>query len=357
MDSSYIAENRIEESQPEKERLSPVLSQGRKLSDDEILEKLNSFGIKINKKILNKLSRKFISVEELSKWLFQKHNLQNEHTTDMELKRVWIWLTVLWERWFPKRINFEMIDDKMAYGYDELSDRNDDSGCEILIEAWHNIVKLMKKRRIQSIAEFDGEFKGSYFVFNMINDLEGELGTAANIDNIYCKKRISFCKEFLKKFSEEDSLTTENFKRAIAESYFELGKHKKTEKLYKNWLKRDPEWGWGWIGWSDCFWRVVGDTFDSEKAENILKHGLAIKDVRDRIDLLERLRDFYAEAGSFTKSEEIQKEMNALADADGDRDYIEAPQKIIPRTHKKFPRNKPCPCGSGKKYKKCCGKL
>jgi uncharacterized protein YecA (UPF0149 family) len=26
-----------------------------------------------------------------------------------------------------------------------------------------------------------------------------------------------------------------------------------------------------------------------------------------------------------------------------------------PVTHKKIGRNEPCPCGSGKKYKKCCG--
>jgi uncharacterized protein YchJ len=27
----------------------------------------------------------------------------------------------------------------------------------------------------------------------------------------------------------------------------------------------------------------------------------------------------------------------------------------IPKSNKKVGRNEPCPCGSGKKYKKCCG--
>ena len=32
--------------------------------------------------------------------------------------------------------------------------------------------------------------------------------------------------------------------------------------------------------------------------------------------------------------------------------------KIDPKyTGKKISRNEPCPCGSGKKYKKCCGAL
>ena len=34
--------------------------------------------------------------------------------------------------------------------------------------------------------------------------------------------------------------------------------------------------------------------------------------------------------------------------------YVEKPQTV--RGTKKIGRNEPCPCGSGKKYKKCCGK-
>ena len=32
-------------------------------------------------------------------------------------------------------------------------------------------------------------------------------------------------------------------------------------------------------------------------------------------------------------------------------------EKSISQVNKKVKRNEPCPCGSGKKYKKCCGKL
>ncbi len=45
------------------------------------------------------------------------------------------------------------------------------------------------------------------------------------------------------------------------------------------------------------------------------------------------------------------------------KDEIEAEEKLIKETEKVKPiiadgepgRNDPCPCGSGKKYKKCCG--
>ena len=41
--------------------------------------------------------------------------------------------------------------------------------------------------------------------------------------------------------------------------------------------------------------------------------------------------------------------------------FFVAPEQILkdvqtPKIQKKIGRNDPCPCGSGKKYKKCCGK-
>ena len=33
-----------------------------------------------------------------------------------------------------------------------------------------------------------------------------------------------------------------------------------------------------------------------------------------------------------------------------------APQKTIEKNDRVIRRNDPCPCGSGKKYKNCCGK-
>ena len=58
---------------------------------------------------------------------------------------------------------------------------------------------------------------------------------------------------------------------------------------------------------------------------------------RDYINVLMNLK--FVEAPS-NKSEEISNE-----------------EKSISRINKKIKRNEPCPCGSGKKYKKCCGKL
>ncbi len=47
------------------------------------------------------------------------------------------------------------------------------------------------------------------------------------------------------------------------------------------------------------------------------------------------------------------KEQNLTFSGGGDKPTRSKPVK---RAQKKVGRNAPCPCGSGKKYKKCCGK-
>jgi hypothetical protein len=52
---------------------------------------------------------------------------------------------------------------------------------------------------------------------------------------------------------DEDDLIIENTRRAIADSHFELGNEEECDRLYSMWLGADPNWGWGYIGWSDCY--------------------------------------------------------------------------------------------------------
>ena len=50
------------------------------------------------------------------------------------------------------------------------------------------------------------------------------------------------------------------------------------------------------------------------------------------------------------------KEMEYLKDVSKDDEDIASNYSETVRTEPKIGRNQPCPCGSGKKYKKCCGK-
>ena len=66
--------------------------------------------------------------------------------------------------------------------------------------------------------------------------------------------------------------------------------------------------------------------------------------------------------GAFTKAfkskigEEEDEDDEAGYYDDDEEDYDWEPQLPVKRTEPKVGRNDPCPCGSGKKYKKCHGK-
>ncbi|HUS47230.1 MAG TPA: SEC-C metal-binding domain-containing protein [Phycisphaerae bacterium] len=64
----------------------------------------------------------------------------------------------------------------------------------------------------------------------------------------------------------------------------------------------------------------------------------------------------------FEKRQAKQK-LDELAQKARGKDDVEAEKQLVEKTEKVEPikgdaqigRNDPCPCGSGKKYKKCCG--
>ena len=87
--------------------------------------------------------------------------------------------------------------------------------------------------------------------FNWSQDLEDALRNAGGEDPEFLRARIAMCEEALRRFPDEDELMVENRRRALAESYFELGETSKAEALFEQSLAADPRWGWGWIGWAD----------------------------------------------------------------------------------------------------------
>ena len=83
----------------------------------------------------------------------------------------------------------------------------------------------------------------------------------------------------------------------------------------------------------------------------------------ESLNLLAQIQEELAHIGSL--ADDIRKGVEAnnrrlnrvKKNIDGDGFYYGLPgDKPFVRTEKKVGRNEPCPCGSGKKYKKCCGK-
>jgi tetratricopeptide (TPR) repeat protein len=249
------------------------------------------------------------------------------------------------------------------------------------------VLRIFDKSGMQSIHEFDERFGGTQSLFNWIQDLESELWNAGLEDRQFLTARIAMCEEGLQRFRTDDELLTENRRRALAESYYELGETSKAEALYREWLKVDPRWGWGWIGWSDCYRFTRTELRDWGRSEQLLREGLAIAEVRDRSDFVERLADLCEEQGRVEEAKEFRRQAKRSAAAMETSLSVSSAGTVLRQKTKinfggeglplselsnlaaglrgtptpapirppKVGRNDSCPCGSGKKFKKCCG--
>ena len=101
------------------------------------------------------------------------------------------------------------------------------------------------------------------------------------------------------------------------------------------------EW---WINLEDIK-RTLKKT--KENVLDELKNSKKLKPIENTVEEMEWWATFQAEIPS--KSKPVQTEYSS-------RSFAPLPANVPIRKEKKIGRNEPCPCGSGKKYKKCCGR-
>ena len=161
-------------------------------------------------------------------------------------------------------------------------------------------------------------------------------------------------------FPDEDATFHVNFLRAQAEALWRLGRRAEAEDVYGNLVQRFPDEAWGYIGWADNYWLYDDSPKEYDRAEEILKRGLARPNLNDRDNLLERLEDLYDEWGKPEQQAAIAAQRKQLAAKQQPARSLSStlsallrPSTRVPQPAKKLSRNAPCWCGSGKKYKKC----
>ncbi len=244
-------------------------------------------------------------------------------------------------------INYKSIDKKIMDGYDFLIKGDSVNACDAWLEAWEDIKSAAVELKVTNINGLQAKYNWSEFLENYIQELAFELHNAGISNKEYFQKRITYCEEMLELYGADHGLLVDNTRRAIADSHYELGDKDKCDQLYGTWLDENPNWGWGYIGWADCYWN---DSSNLLKSKEILKRALLRESVDDRTDVLERAIELYAELGNHQEADILKKELGALTKSNSMK-YINTPVKS-----QKVGRNDQCPCGSGKKYKKCCGK-
>jgi tetratricopeptide (TPR) repeat protein len=128
-----------------------------------------------------------------------------------------------------------------------------------------------------------------------------------------------------------------------AESLFGTGKKEDGERLSQEIISRNPDNPWFLLRAGE-YYTTYGEK-DLLKAKDCYLKALAVAQRHSRKpDGKKELRAVY------------QRLIDISYDT-GDRDGVEHYQHLLSSLDaKKVGRNDPCPCGSGKKYKKCCGR-
>ena len=227
----------------------PLRSSADPLSDDELLAKLRDFGLDVDRDGVERLCAGALSAEEVAGPIVDKLKLDD----DMTVNWVWISLLALWQRWWPDRPGLELLDDKMQAGYTQDAENDKHAAVVTWLDAWSDVLRLCDATGISSIEEFDDRFPLTQSLFNWSQDLEMALENAGRDNREIRQSLIEFCEESFRRFPREDQLLTENRRRALGGAYFDAGMTEKAEELFRSWLDADPAWGWGWIGWADCY--------------------------------------------------------------------------------------------------------
>ena len=266
----------------------------------------------------------------------------------------------------------KLIDDKIQQGWVYTQDKRETiKGCDVWLEAWSEIRELFIEGFAENVNDLDKKYKWSQWITNYVQFLEMELDNAGIDNPSYYTKRIEYCRELLQ-WCGSDDLLIANTRCALAETYFMSGNEVECDRLFEEWLQDDPDWSLGYRAWAECYIHR-NDEKDYDKAEDILLKGYTKGEPRDRYEAVANLMAIYDDTGRPEKFKEMEKIFIELSDSipehvEADKAFkkdllaMQRPNppnvfynKPEPIRVVKIGRNEPCPCNSGKKYKKCCG--
>lgn len=257
------------------------------MSTELIIQRLRYMGITFNMETFLEDVARFYSAEQISEDWFTKFNI---NVTGREEDFPWFAARILWERLAPADVlSLEQMYDLIEKGYSLLDKGHYGEACDVWLNVW-GAIKNKHQQQHKTLDFLDKQYKGTFFIRNIVQDLEINLHNAGLEDQSYFEKRIKFCEEFVARFPDESELMVHNMRRAIGESYASLGNYKQVDLEFGRLVKDDPLNPWGYIGWGDAY--MHNDRKDLARAKTLYEKGLAIaKDKDDVITLQERIKD------------------------------------------------------------------
>jgi hypothetical protein len=204
---------------------------------------------------------------------------------------------LLYERSKEYRDLLDKISDSIREEDHYGNENNFIAAADAGLRTWDSLKNLMMLSNVKNICDLD--YHSGYDLLYWASSLSNNLHNAAIKDISFLEKKHAFCKEYIemhKDYLSKGMRNLGNIRRAFAECYIDSGDFEMFDGLYTKWLQKEPDWGWGWIGWSDSYWLFTRKNKKNlEKALSILEQGLAVKGVDDKNHMIDRLNQLKSE--------------------------------------------------------------
>lgn len=240
-------------------------------STEGIIDTLRGYGIYFDKDVFLNDVETFYSAEDISENWFDKYQV----TATGRLEDFpWFAAWILWERMAPtENLSLEQMDVKVQTGYDFWKKDDPVSTCDEWLEVWERL-KYRMKPEYKNFDYLDAHYSGTFFISNLVQDLELVLHQAGQINAVYFEKRMTYCREFCQMFPEASELIVHNMRRAIADSYSMLKQYDQAEKEFEQLVVDFPDNPWGYIGWGDMLY--MDKKQDYQRAKGMYEKALLL---------------------------------------------------------------------------------
>lgn len=255
-----------------------------------------------------------------------------------------------------RKTEWDTWDKFVQDGYENICENKMEEGLQCWNKAWEIFLSLMNQHSEKvTLYQLMDELDYMYAIDGWTQDYELELGNARKSE-----ERIAFCQKILELFDWTNA-DFSCFKCGIADSIFELGKKEEAFEYYEKWLAEEPQ---NYNGIS-CYSWILMKSGDAQKAYEVVRRvtwGISCN--VENSFLFIRAKELAKYVGKPEESKWYQEQLDKYEksvqkwEMEGDEifDEFTVPKQIpVVKAEKTYP-NDPCPCGSGKKYKKCCGK-
>ncbi len=264
---------------------------------------------------------------------------------------------------------FKSIDESMQDGYTHLDACDIEKTASAWSSTYTKIRQLAEDMKIKDVKEFDKEFDGTQFVFNWIQDygdfLEENIGETLEIP---LETTLGFFHWAVGFQGPDNDHTRKSLKGQSAVCMIRGGSPQAGDEEFQKLIEMHPDFIWYPIWWADEYYFIKNSpNYDIDKAIEILENAVTLKFDKDKDVLYERLIETYKIKGSKDDMERVKElldswitEYKKRDSSPGTEDFkslLKREPPAEPAPKEKIGRNDPCPCGSGKKYKKCCGKV